>query len=238
MLSDLADKDLERFAKGRGQWIVAVHMVSEGIDIPRLRAGVFASHVTTQQYLEQFSGRFVRAGEDRTKGTCAVLWVPAHPTLVERVRSIEEQVRLALRQRKQLQTQQIEAPAVPVASNSPPSQYSALAGGLVSVREQHIVGAVDVADVESEEAPWDKKEQLREQVNDLVNQLHRISGEAHAKIHGRFSRQFGDTLQMATERTLQRRIERLQSAIQRHTGGGSPATQHYGDYGQASLHTA
>lgn len=243
-----ADKDLERFAKGRGQWIVAVHMVSEGVDIPRLRVGVYASHVMTQQYLTQFAGRFVRAGEDRVRGSAAVLYVPAHPTLVQRVQQIEEQVREALAPRGNASKAPQDAidPSVQVeqseaSQGAAPSPYSALSGGLVNVQERHIGVSADPAgsaEALEEEAPWDRKLRLREEVNDLVNQLHRLSGEPHAKIHGRFSKQFGDSLSDATERTLERRIERLRSAIRRRQVNGSVDTSPYEDYGPASRHTA
>ena len=61
---DDASSRITAFANSQQPWIVAVHMVSEGVDIPRLRVGVFASNVVTEMYFRQFCGRFVR-----TKGT-------------------------------------------------------------------------------------------------------------------------------------------------------------------------
>lgn len=48
------------FARSRDRWIVAVRMISEGVDIPRLRVGIFASNVNTEMHFRQFCGRFVR----------------------------------------------------------------------------------------------------------------------------------------------------------------------------------
>jgi superfamily II DNA or RNA helicase len=48
------------FATGREPWLVAVRMVSEGVDIPRLRVGVYATTVTTDLFFRQAVGRFVR----------------------------------------------------------------------------------------------------------------------------------------------------------------------------------
>ena len=41
-------------------WLVAVRMVSEGVDIPRLRVGVYATTTTTELFFRQAVGRFVR----------------------------------------------------------------------------------------------------------------------------------------------------------------------------------
>lgn len=48
------------FAKGHSRWIVAVRMISEGVDIPRLRVGIFATNITTELFFRQFAGRFLR----------------------------------------------------------------------------------------------------------------------------------------------------------------------------------
>lgn len=48
------------FANGSGRWLVAVKMVSEGVDIKRLRVGVYATNVLTEMYFRQVVGRFVR----------------------------------------------------------------------------------------------------------------------------------------------------------------------------------
>lgn len=63
------------------RWIVAVKMVSEGIDILRLRVGVYASTTLTELAFRQAVGRFVRIiaglGEQN-----AAFYMPAHPALV------------------------------------------------------------------------------------------------------------------------------------------------------------
>ena len=42
-----ASERIARFSEGTQPWIVAVRMVSEGVDIPRLRVGVYATTTTT-----------------------------------------------------------------------------------------------------------------------------------------------------------------------------------------------
>lgn len=42
------------------KWIVGVSMLSEGVDIPRLRVGVYATRIRAPLYFHQFCGRFAR----------------------------------------------------------------------------------------------------------------------------------------------------------------------------------
>lgn len=51
---------LEQFERSGARWLVAVNLVTEGVDIPRLAVGVYASNVLTRQAFIQFIGRFVR----------------------------------------------------------------------------------------------------------------------------------------------------------------------------------
>jgi superfamily II DNA or RNA helicase len=55
-----AANKIKRFARGNQRWLVAVRMVSEGTDIPRLRVGVFATHVRSELFFRQFCGRLLR----------------------------------------------------------------------------------------------------------------------------------------------------------------------------------
>jgi hypothetical protein len=55
-----ASKRIQAFAHSADEWIVACNMVSEGVDIPRLRVGVYATTVTTKLYFRQFLGRITR----------------------------------------------------------------------------------------------------------------------------------------------------------------------------------
>lgn len=55
-----ATSHIARFAESDEPWLVAVRMVSEGVDIPRLRVGVYATTTTTELFFRQAVGRFVR----------------------------------------------------------------------------------------------------------------------------------------------------------------------------------
>ncbi len=55
-----ASEKITKFSEGRSPWIVAVKMISEGVDIPRLRVGVYATTTTTELFFRQAVGRVVR----------------------------------------------------------------------------------------------------------------------------------------------------------------------------------
>jgi superfamily II DNA or RNA helicase len=55
-----ASKKIAAFATSTAPWLVSVRMVSEGVDIPRLRVGVYTSTVSTELFFRQAVGRFVR----------------------------------------------------------------------------------------------------------------------------------------------------------------------------------
>ena len=91
-----ASQRIARFAHGTSLWLVAVRMVSEGVDVPRLRVGVYATTTTTELFFRQAVGRFVRA----TPGPAdqrAVVYLPDDPRLRAFAGRVQEQRRHALR---------------------------------------------------------------------------------------------------------------------------------------------
>jgi superfamily II DNA or RNA helicase len=81
VLSDekLASKRIAQFSEGDQRWMVAVRMVSEGVDVPRLAVGVWATTTATPLYFAQAVGRFVRA---RRRGETASVFLPSVPNLL------------------------------------------------------------------------------------------------------------------------------------------------------------
>jgi len=67
---------------------VAVRMVSEGVDVPRLAVGVYATSASTPLYFAQAVGRFVRS---RRPGETATVFLPSVPVLLELASTLEEQ---------------------------------------------------------------------------------------------------------------------------------------------------
>ena len=84
-----ASKRIEEFSESEDRWLVAVRMVSEGVDVPRLAVGVYATATSTPLFFAQAVGRFVRA---RRRGEVATIFLPtvaplmSHATLLERQR--------------------------------------------------------------------------------------------------------------------------------------------------------
>ena len=83
---------LERFRQSRDPWIVAVNMVSEGVDIPRLRVGVYATVAKTPLIFRQIVGRFVRVG-GAGREQQSWLYLPADPYLRGLASTIEDELR-------------------------------------------------------------------------------------------------------------------------------------------------
>jgi superfamily II DNA or RNA helicase len=81
VLSDekAASKKISAFSDGDSRWMVAVRMVSEGVDVPRLAVGVYATTTSTPLFFAQAVGRFVRA---RTRGESASVFLPSVPSLL------------------------------------------------------------------------------------------------------------------------------------------------------------
>ena len=87
-----------RFAASTDPWIVAVRMVSEGVDIPRLRVGVFATNTTTELFFRQAVGRLVRWTRG-VRSQRAFLFIPDDPRLRRWATGIAEQRRHSVAKR-------------------------------------------------------------------------------------------------------------------------------------------
>ncbi|MRH89613.1 AAA family ATPase [Nocardia sp. SYP-A9097] len=76
------------FSESTDPWMVAVRMVSEGVDVPRLAVGVYATSASTPLYFAQAIGRFVRA---RKTGETASVFLPSVPVLLDLAAQLEVQ---------------------------------------------------------------------------------------------------------------------------------------------------
>ncbi|MGA1565970.1 MAG: DEAD/DEAH box helicase [Ilumatobacteraceae bacterium] len=91
-----ASAKIAAFANDDRPWLISVRMVSEGVDIPRLRVGVYATTVATELFFRQAVGRFVRWQTGR--GTQrAYVFIPDDPRLRTHAFRIAESRRHALR---------------------------------------------------------------------------------------------------------------------------------------------
>jgi superfamily II DNA or RNA helicase len=90
VLSDDAGSSgrIESFAASEDRWMVAVRMVSEGVDVPRLAVGVYATATQTPLFFAQAVGRFVRT---RRRGEVATVFLPTVPIILAHASSLERQ---------------------------------------------------------------------------------------------------------------------------------------------------
>ncbi|MCA5893385.1 DEAD/DEAH box helicase [Isoptericola sp. NEAU-Y5] len=83
---DGASARIDEFSASEDRWMVAVRMVSEGVDVPRLAVGVYATSTSTPLFFAQAVGRFVRA---RKRGETASVFLPSVPLLLELANGME-----------------------------------------------------------------------------------------------------------------------------------------------------
>lgn len=83
-----ASKRIEGFSDSLQRWMVAVRMVSEGVDVPRLAVGVYATATATPLFFAQAVGRFVRS---RRRGELASVFLPTVPILLAHASALERQ---------------------------------------------------------------------------------------------------------------------------------------------------
>jgi superfamily II DNA or RNA helicase len=99
-VTEQARVTIASFGASPARWLVAVAMVSEGIDIPTLRVGVWATVVRSPLRFRQGMGRLIRRTQlpediDQT----AYLFVPKDPDMVTLANEVYEEVKLALLER-------------------------------------------------------------------------------------------------------------------------------------------
>ena len=91
---DAGDK-IRRFKEGTVPWLVSVKMVSEGVDIPRLRVGVYLSPVQTEMFFRQAAGRLVRLVPG-LEDQAGYLYIPSLPRLVDYAAAMTDERRHAI----------------------------------------------------------------------------------------------------------------------------------------------
>lgn len=101
--SDESDGDgslqIKRFTNSDAPWIVAVKMISEGVDIPRLRVLVYNTNYTSPLFFIQAIGRVVRVMPD-VNNSKAFVYMPKDPRLEDLARSIIQEREHVLQDRE------------------------------------------------------------------------------------------------------------------------------------------
>lgn len=123
--SDEADASqrIARYAAGNTRWIVSVLMVSEGVDIPRLRVGVYATSSRTELFFRQVVGRFIRRSP-RPRHQMSWLFLPSDILLKTLASRIEEERNHAIEFKPGIEDGELDEP--PERRRSEPGVYEAL----------------------------------------------------------------------------------------------------------------
>jgi len=82
---------IRAFREGTQRWIVSVNMITEGVDVPRLRVLVYLPSALTELFFRQAIGRIIRSidADDTTRGYVVM---PATNTFDEFAKRIESEI--------------------------------------------------------------------------------------------------------------------------------------------------
>jgi superfamily II DNA or RNA helicase len=228
-----AARKLADFRSSRDPWIVAVNMVSEGVDIPRLRVGVYASAAKTPLIFRQIVGRFVRT----TPGSAAEpswLYLPADQTLRGHAAEIESELRHVLRREEP--GEELDKLAERRASEPSPSpdfvplsaEFAAqmtlfgapqAARGSAPGSAAAGVAASRLSAPAPEPAPraaFEQRAELRRERSRLVGELARRERSSHREINAWLNRAIGiERVNDATIEQLERSVAALVKELSR-----------------------
>src|SRR6202050_2110601 len=194
-----AARKLAAFRDSREPWIVAVNMVSEGVDIPRLRVGVYATAAKTPMIFRQIIGRFVRTIPGRPQEP-AWFYRPAEPVLRAHAAQVETELRHALRQREQ--DEDFDEPRERRSSEPSPALEFVPLSAEVAPQMPLCAAAPAAAKAKTvtlpppEPAPvaaFERRTQLREERRRLVADLAGRTRSSHREVNAWINREVGVT---------------------------------------------
>jgi superfamily II DNA or RNA helicase len=240
-----ASRKIAEFAAGERPWLVSVRMVSEGVDIPRLRVGVYATTTSTELFFRQAVGRFVRwqAGRASQK---AYVYVPDDPRLRTHAFRIAEARRHVLRppddasdDRAGLDRridddgpEQLSLFSVVSSTATETSFHAVTEAGLQFFDDEpdppdadtDPALSVEIPDVPTEAGlvPWsslsvaEQKDDLRTRNAQVAKRLVDITGSSHAGVQSEMNRLAGvSSVTSATVDQLERRLRYGESWLRR-----------------------
>ncbi|HEY5317635.1 MAG TPA: hypothetical protein VIJ20_06620, partial [Solirubrobacteraceae bacterium] len=220
---------LAAFTRSRDPWIVAVNMVSEGVDIPRLRVGVYATAAKTPLVFRQIVGRFVRTMPGRPVEP-SWLYVPADPVLREHASSIEDELRHVLaprepgeegwdRPERQLTERTEVIEFEPLSADVAPQLT--LFGGAAPAQVSPSTPPTPAPGNGRHEAPaFERRALLRGERHRLVSEVRRREGSSHREINAWLNRRVGITrVEDATIEELEHSVELLVGKLTGRRGG-------------------
>ena len=205
-----ASRRIADFAASDRRWLVSVLMVSEGVDIPRLRVGVYATAARTELFFRQVVGRFIRT-TPQPRRQMSYLLMPADSRLKALAHEIELERRHAL-DLSPAEEEEIEENDRPE-RGEPGGGFAALSSGDAELDEaimsetalqlfptddrdpdakraiSQVRPKAASEDLEPErESAYATRERLRGERSRLVADVARRTGKSHREIQGRINR--------------------------------------------------
>lgn len=228
-----ASEKLKKYKDSAEPWLVACNMVSEGVDIPRLRLGVYATTIRTKMYFRQFLGRIVRRTETPHGTQPAFCYLPADPwlrTLAEEIeneqrhllRSVEEDPFAEQREQEREKPERPESTWQALRSVNSGIDSVIMGGGQLSLWQQDQAPDAELQPLETlppvnSSEPLSRSEmkaQIAKEIRTMVSDFHRQSGQPHSHIHSLLNRQQKvDSQKECTESQLKERVQLLEQMI-------------------------
>ncbi len=178
-----ASRRIAEFGDGAAPWIVAVRMVSEGVDIPRLRVGVYATNTVTELFFRQAVGRLVRWTGGPGRQTAYML-IPDDKRLRTFATGIAEQRRHSLRK----QTDEDDVYGI-TASSEGERREQAPEEAAPEDRQLSLFSAISAVALDEQGRPMESprivEEEEGEAIPDLVDMSQFNAQTAHAQIFER-----------------------------------------------------
>lgn len=227
-----ASARIAAFSDSDQRWLVSVLMVSEGVDIPRLRVGVYATAARTELFFRQVVGRFIRTTPSPRR-QMSYLLLPADSRLKQLAFEIEKERRHAIELGPELADELEELDQEVPERSEPGEAFTALSSTAAELDDAILAqttmqlfatddfhdGPAPVKSLAS--APASKKplkslapkgesayavrERLREERKELVADVSRKTGESYQQINGRINRELGvQSVSKATREELER----------------------------------
>lgn len=205
-----ASRTIEAFSKHpKQQWLVAVNMVSEGVDIPRLRVGVYGTNVLTEMYFRQVVGRFVRMQDGVPKPQRAWLYLPKDPVLVHYARQIKAERDHVLEDIMPAGQRDLFGRVTLSSNEYVPLMAVARMDALIGEEEARGEAEAAVAS-DPPVSLHEQKCDLRDHHRLLVASVARTRGIDHRRLNAELIARTGSRVDQATAAQLQKRIQLLE----------------------------
>jgi superfamily II DNA or RNA helicase len=202
-----ASRRIADFASSYRRWLVSVLMVSEGVDIPRLRVGVYATAARTELFFRQVVGRFIRA-TPKPRRQMSYLLMPADPRLKALAHEIELERRHALVIEADAEEEGEELDDPDPERGKPGDGFAALSSGGAELddaimsetalqlfptegpepKKKSAALAKAQASKPERESAYESRERLRNERKRLVGDVARRTDKSHREIQARINR--------------------------------------------------